>query len=162
MSDKNIFLAIIFSFFFLVIILNIYNNNVKGKELINLHKTTEGRLIFSGRGGNYYINDSSRGGSRVKYQYSVNNISYEEVVHVDKFCKNWRGFKTLSKMAKYRYPVLYNPTNPSISRILLKKRDYIYYNQEVPDSLECHIFRFFDCNAYEGINLKIMQEKCKS
>lgn len=84
-----------------------------------------------------------------KYVFDVEGKRYEGFFNREKLCYIPAG-KDAAMLMKLKIPVLYDPQNPSINRILVKKRDYKRYKVQYPDSTRASMEKYFGCRSWWG------------
>lgn len=137
-NQKNTFFIVFFSFVLICIILRriIYKN--EGIILKENHQITFGNITYFG---------SSAGGAAAapEYTFRSNGKKYDVTFYSSTFCKRF-STKDEYNIQRTKFPVIYNPDNPEISRILLRKKDYRKYNVPIPDTLKHIIDKYFECD----------------
>lgn len=114
------------------------------KELLKNFKITTGYMHRFTRVG---YPTSGKNSGPFRYKYEVGDLQLKGSIAKSKFCKEW-GLSSRMEIAKVHYPVAYHPDSPKNSKMLLKKEDYELFGLKVPDSLQCMVLKYFDCNEY--------------
>ncbi len=137
-KDRNQ-LAILFGILlFMIWVIGYVNHKRKLGLLTEIYEVTYGRIDQLG----------FNGGSSVvwpSYEYTVNNKTYKGTYSFDLYCRTYSRTQ-LSDILGKQIQVVYNPNDPSVSQILLRKADYIRYNQDYSKEVNDLLGKYFDCN----------------
>ncbi len=97
-----------------------------------------------------YINDLgfNGGGSVVtpSYNYKVDKKSFRGSYSFNQYCQQFSDYH-LKKIKGKKLPVIYYPYDPKISKIVLKRKDFIKYRIEYTSEYQDLLEEFFDCKA---------------
>ena len=80
---------------------------------------------WGGRGTAAYI---------VYYSFKVNNKNYNSTNELS--CTDLKIDSLKNKLVDKYFPVVYNPSRPSINHLLLEKFDYNHFKITIPDTLK--------------------------
>ncbi len=133
---RDTVLIIFFSFALLTALVNYLTYKRQGKALEDNYKITSGNIVDFG----YSMASAS---APPEYSFKVNKKRYTVTL---RDCSPCKRFSNRSKyyIQRTKFPVIYDPKNPEVSRMLLRKKDYERYNVPIPDTLKPIIERYFE------------------
>ncbi len=136
-KDKlSIFILICFIVFFFLGIRKSFQQRTQERALMESFQITSGSFVDCGVGKTADFG---------QYSFILNDKVYNKYFDVDKFClKPTLPFCT--ELKKHKFPVAYNPANPTLNQMLLSKRDFMKFKTKRADSLSVVYEKFFDCN----------------
>jgi len=136
---SNIIIFIFISGFSAVIIAEV-NRYYEGKILLEKKETTFAVM------DNWGFSTGSASSSP-EYKFHVKGKVYKNYLKWLFFCDGPNPNATLIKeLNSIKFTVIYNPDDPNINRILLRKRDFEKHGLSYPDSLEAVLTRYFECD----------------
>lgn len=137
-SFTNIFLIV---FSLAIVVSGLIKRETSRKQGLKLMK---GHKIASGKIKDFGVS-SGRGGYPAEFTFRTEGKRYVVTLSKYVFCKKYSS-REKYEIHQTEFPVVYNPSNPKISRILLRGKDYQKYNVPMPDTLKPVIKKYFDCN----------------
>lgn len=138
MSNKNILLGIIFISMLLFIFIARLRYYSEEKDLAQKYEIAIGKITYFG-----YSAGSATGSP--EYTFNLNNHKIVESFKQNVFCRRLSN-EDERIIKSIKFPVIYSPSNPDVSRILLKRSDFKKYEVPFPDSLKYVIEKYFDCD----------------
>lgn len=141
---KNQMFYFIIFLAFVYIIYNEFAYSNDSETLINNFIITDGKIIDLGM-------VSGRGGHPPIYKYKIGSDTYKSSIRSNQYCGYNLGHIPFEKIKNFNFPVIFDPSKPETSRIILKIQDYDKYNIQIPDTLAEVLVEYFNCDQYRVI-----------
>jgi hypothetical protein len=101
---------------------------LRQKRLINDHQLCSGTIFDYQSGGR-----GNAGGIWIDYKYEIKSHRYSGSSW---FSTGEMKVSVISALLNKTFPIIYNPDNPNISRLLLFPKDFVEFGYSFTDSLQ--------------------------